>query len=137
MLGGDWVFDPSPEPHRGLATLLRHRGVVKNGCQSRRNHVVAIARRDWRRTGLAMTTTTKIPSNTSASAATHDITTCPGCDHVMNIAEIAAWLGESVHTLYKWSAIGFPVFPKRLRLRNGRVATTCQLAKAWLAEVAS
>lgn len=84
-----------------------------------------------------MTRTTKTPSNTSAPAATHDIATCTGCDHVMNIAQLAVWLGESVHTLYKWSAIGFPVFPKRLRLRNGRVATTCRLAKAWLAEVAS
>ena len=84
-----------------------------------------------------MTTTTKTPSNTAAPAATHDVDTCSGCDHVMNIADVAAWLGESVHTLYKWSAIGFPVFPKRLGLRNRRVATTCRFAKAWLVEVAS
>ena len=74
---------------------------------------------------------------TNTAAAPHDFASCAGCDHVAHIQEIALWVHESVHTLYKWSAIGFPVFPKRLRLRNGRVATTCRLAKAWLAEVAS
>jgi len=93
-----------------------------------------------------MTTTTKSTTNRAAIieattsmlvAPDHDHATCPGCDQVLHIGDLAAWLGESVHTLYKWSAIGSPVFPRRLRLRNGRVATTCRLTKAWLAEVSS
>ena len=71
------------------------------------------------------------------ATTTHDVATCTGCDTVLHIKEIAYWLHESVHTLYKYSAIGFPSFPKRLRLRNGRVATTCKFTKAWLEEVSS
>ena len=70
-------------------------------------------------------------------AVNHDHATCPGCDQVLHIGDLAVILGESVHTLYKWSAIGSPVFPKRLHLRNERVATTCRLVKSWMAEVAS
>ena len=67
---------------------------------------------------------------------THDHTTCPGCDQVLHLAELADWLGESAHTLYKWAAIGHPTFPHRLRLRNRRIAVTCAAVKAWLVEVA-
>ena len=66
----------------------------------------------------------------------HDPTTCPGCDRVLHLAELAAWLDESPHTLYKWAAVGHPAFPRRLRLRNRRVAVTCASVKAWLVEVA-
>ena len=66
---------------------------------------------------------------------THDHTTCPGCDRVLHLDELATWLDESPHTLYKWAAVGHPCFPKRLRLRNRRIAVTCQSVKAWLAEV--
>ncbi len=91
-----------------------------------------------------MTQTTTTPeSTTDIEAAASRIeggyfhATCPGCDQVLHIGDLAAILGESVHTLYKYSAIGFPAFPKRLRLRNGRVVTTCRLVKSWMAEVAS
>ena len=88
------------------------------------------------------TNTTTEPTTRSEATATHVAgdhhhATCPGCDQVLHIGDLAVILGESVHTLYKYSAIGFPAFPKRLRLRNGRVATTCRLVKAWMAEVAS
>ncbi len=68
--------------------------------------------------------------------STHDHTTCPGCDRVLHISELAGWLDESVHTLYKWAAIGYPTFPRRLALRNRRVAVTCTSVKASLVEVA-
>ena len=68
---------------------------------------------------------------------THDPTTCQGCDSVLHLQDLAEWLHESTHTLYKWAAIGYPEFPKRLRLRNRRVAVTCKATKAWLAAVAS
>lgn len=93
-----------------------------------------------------MTLTTKTTTNRAArteatasmlAAPDHNHATCPGCDQVLHIGDLAVILGESVHTLYKWSAIGSSVFPKRLHLRNGRVATTCRLTKAWMAEVAS
>ena len=91
-----------------------------------------------------MTTSSTTPPTTRAAApavrsevAPHDFAHCAGCDHVAHVSELALWLNESVHTLYKWSAIGSPVFPKRLRLRNGRVATTCRLTKSWLTEIAS
>ncbi len=67
---------------------------------------------------------------------THDPTTCPGCDRVLHLTDLADWLGESPHTLYKWAAIGYPTFPKRFGLRNRRVAVTCASVKAWLVEVA-
>jgi len=67
----------------------------------------------------------------------HDNATCSGCDRVLHIEELSQWLGESPHTLYKWSAIGHPCFSRRLRLRNRRVAVTCRAVKAWMAEVAS
>ena len=67
---------------------------------------------------------------------THDPTTCPGCDRVLHLSDLADWLGESIHTLYKWAAVGYPCFPKRLNLRNRRVAVTCKSVKAWLEAVA-
>lgn len=76
-------------------------------------------------------------AHSTATTPTHDVATCNGCDTVLHIADIAYWLHESVHTLYKYSAIGYPAFPKRLHLRNGRVATTCKFTKAWLEEVSS
>ena len=66
---------------------------------------------------------------------THDPNTCPGCDRVLHLDELADWLGESPHTLYKWAAVGHPCFPRRLRLRNRRIAVTCASVKAWLVEV--
>ena len=65
----------------------------------------------------------------------HDHLTCPGCDRVLHLEDLAAWLGESVHTLYKWSSMGHPHFPRRLRLRNKRIAVTCRSTKSWIVEV--
>ncbi len=73
-------------------------------------------------------------SSTSTGLAmnlNHDMTTCTGCDAVLHLDDLAAWLGESVHTLYKWAAIGYPAFPKRMRLRNKHIVVTCRMAKAW------
>ena len=81
--------------------------------------------------------TTRTEVRASQVAAHHNHATCPGCDQVLHMGDLAVILGESVHTLYKWSAIGWPVFPRRLHLRNSRVATTCRLTKAWMLEVAS
>ena len=67
----------------------------------------------------------------------HDNYSCPGCDRVLNVSELADWLCESVHTLYKWPAIGYPSFPRRLKLRNARVAVSCRSMKQWLAEATS
>ena len=67
---------------------------------------------------------------------THDTMTCPGCDRVLHLHDLAAWLGESPHTLYKWAAVGYPAFPRRLRLRNRRVAVTCASVKTWMSAVA-
>lgn len=75
--------------------------------------------------------------STATAIATHDLASCSGCDQVLHVGDLAAFLGESTHTLYKWSAAGWPCFPKRLHLRNARVATTCKLVKAWLAEITS
>ena len=88
-------------------------------------------------TTTTTTPTTRTGATTSRVAEGHHHATCPGCDQVLHIGDLAVILGESVHTLYKWSAIGSPVFPKRLHLRNGRVATTYRLVKTWMAEGAS
>jgi hypothetical protein len=91
-----------------------------------------------------MTTSTKTKQagyarvkTSSLAAPNHDHVRRAGCDQVVRIGDLVAWLGESTYTLRKWSAIGSLVFPRYLRLRNGRVATTCYLTKAWLAEVSS
>ena len=93
-------------------------------------------------TTTSTTTTTNRAASTEATtpklaAPDHNHATCPGCDQVLHIGDLAEILGESVYTLYKWSAIGSSVFPKRLHLRNGRVATTYRLVKTWMAEGAS
>ena len=82
-------------------------------------------------------TSAPTPTTTATTTLAHNLAACEGCDQILRIGDLAAWLGESVHTLYKYSAIGYPVFPQRVRLRNKRVATTCRLTKNWLAEVAS
>ena len=97
-----------------LATLTRHPVAVHGG---------GIARDEVLHTSPCMNTT-------------HDPTTCPGCDRVLHLSELADWLDESPHTLYKWAAVGHPAFPRRIHLRNRRIAVTCRSVKAWLVEVA-
>ena len=66
----------------------------------------------------------------------HNPCTCQGCDEVLDLQDLASWLHTSTHTLYKWAAVGYPTFPRRLRLGNKRIAVTCQSVKHWLGEVA-
>ena len=65
----------------------------------------------------------------------HDINSCPSCDAVLHIADLAANLRETTHTLYKWSSYGYPSFPRRLDVRNRRIKVTCRSLKTWKIEV--
>ena len=60
---------------------------------------------------------------------------CGGCDQVLDLETLTELLGVSAHTLYKWAAEGYPSFPRRLRLKNRRIAVTCKATKAWMQEV--
>ena len=62
----------------------------------------------------------------------HNYTTCPGCDAVLSLGDLAEWFGDSLSTWYKRSSLGYPAFP--LRLKSRRVAVTCRSAKSWLHE---
>ncbi len=62
----------------------------------------------------------------------HNSTTCPGCDAVLSLGDLAEWFGDSMSTWYKRSSLGYPAFP--LRLKSRRVAVTCRSAKSWLHE---
>lgn len=64
--------------------------------------------------------------------ATYSHTDCEGCDQVLHLSDLTQWLNESPSTLYKWAAAGYPAFPRRLTLRNGRIAVTCNSMKSWL-----
>jgi predicted DNA-binding transcriptional regulator AlpA len=67
----------------------------------------------------------------------HNPYTCQGCDQVLDLDDLANWLHTSSHTLYKWASVGYPTFPRRLRLANKRIAVTCNSVKHWLSECAS
>jgi predicted DNA-binding transcriptional regulator AlpA len=67
----------------------------------------------------------------------HKASTCQGCDEVLDLEQLATWLHTSTHTLYKWASVGYPTFPRRLRLANKRIAVTCNSVKHWLNECAS
>lgn len=54
--------------------------------------------------------------------------------HWMTIRQIADDLSVSLNTVYKWSARGWPWFPKAIRLRNGDVRIRRDWYEAWLAE---
>ncbi len=49
-----------------------------------------------------------------------------------SIRDIAADLGVSVNTAYKWSSRGQPDFPRTLRLRNGAVRVRDDWYEEWL-----
>jgi predicted DNA-binding transcriptional regulator AlpA len=66
----------------------------------------------------------------------HNPYTCQGCDQVLDLDDLANWLHTSSHTLYKWASVGYPTFPRRLALRNKRIAVTCNSVKHWLIECA-
>lgn len=50
----------------------------------------------------------------------------------LGIKDIAADLGVSVHTVYKWSARGEPDFPPVIRLRNGELRVRRDRYESWL-----
>jgi predicted DNA-binding transcriptional regulator AlpA len=64
----------------------------------------------------------------------HKASTCQGCGEVLDLEQLATWLHTSTHTLYKWASVGYPTFPRRLRLGNKRIAVTCNSVKHWLIE---
>jgi predicted DNA-binding transcriptional regulator AlpA len=53
----------------------------------------------------------------------------------LSIRQIAADLGVSTSTAYKWSARGAPWFPRCIRLRNGDIRVRRDWYEAWLAEL--
>ena len=55
--------------------------------------------------------------------------------HWLSIRQIAADLGVSASTAYKWSARGKPWFPRSIRLRNGDIRIRRDWYEAWLAEL--
>ncbi len=52
----------------------------------------------------------------------------------MTIRQIADELSISPSTAYKWSARGWPWFPKGIRLRNGDVRIRRDSFETWLGE---
>ena len=53
----------------------------------------------------------------------------------LSIRQIAADLGVSVSTAYKWSARGSPWFPRSIRLHNGDIRVRRDWYELWLAEL--
>ena len=53
----------------------------------------------------------------------------------LSIRQIAADLGVSASTAYKWSARGAPWFPRCIRLRNGDIRVRRDWYEAWLGEL--
>ena len=53
----------------------------------------------------------------------------------LSIREIAADLGVSSSTAYKWSARGAPWFPRSIRLRNGDIRVRRDWYEMWLGEL--
>ncbi|MGC8512682.1 MAG: helix-turn-helix transcriptional regulator [Acidimicrobiales bacterium] len=49
-----------------------------------------------------------------------------------SIQDIAADLGVSLNTAYKWSSRGQPDFPRTVRLRNGAVRVRDDWYEEWL-----
>ncbi len=53
----------------------------------------------------------------------------------LSIREIAADLGVSTSTAYKWSARRAPWFPRSIRLRNGDIRVRRDWYEKWLGEL--
>jgi predicted DNA-binding transcriptional regulator AlpA len=53
----------------------------------------------------------------------------------LSIREIAADLGVSISTAYKWSARGAPWSPRSIRLRNGDIRVRRDWYETWLGEL--
>ncbi len=52
-----------------------------------------------------------------------------------SIQDIAADLGVSINTAYKWSSRGHPDFPRTVRLRNGAVRVRDDWYEEWLSRL--
>lgn len=50
----------------------------------------------------------------------------------LSIRQIAADLGVSLSTAYKWSARGEPWFPRSIRLKNGDIRVRRDWYEVWL-----
>jgi len=57
----------------------------------------------------------------------------PDLPRWMSVKGIAADLGISISTAYKWSARGAPWFPRSIRLRNGDLRVRRDWYESWLA----
>lgn len=75
-----------------------------------------------------MTVTSDSPS---APARERSSTRRPG-GRWWSIQDIAADLGVSINTAYKWSSRGQPDFPRTVRLRNGAVRVRDDWYEEWL-----
>ena len=53
----------------------------------------------------------------------------------LSIRDIAADLGVSSSTAYKWSAHGSPWFPRSIRLHNGDIRVRHDWYEAWLGDL--
>lgn len=53
----------------------------------------------------------------------------------LSIRQIAADLGVSTSTAYKWSARGAPWFPRSIRLHNGDIRVRRDWYEGWLASL--
>lgn len=50
----------------------------------------------------------------------------------LTVADVAQELGKSISTLYKWSARGYPHFPKKIVLPCGSIRVHRSAYQAWL-----
>jgi predicted DNA-binding transcriptional regulator AlpA len=53
----------------------------------------------------------------------------------LSVRQIAADLGVSTSTAYKWSARGAPWFPRSIRLHNGDIRVRRDWYELWLEEL--
>ena len=61
--------------------------------------------------------------------------TAVGSRRWWSVRDIAADLGVSINTVYKWSARGTPDFPRTIRLRNGELRVRDDWYQAWLCDL--
>jgi hypothetical protein len=116
---GVWELRSDQDP----ATLTRHLGSTEFGWTTpfrSKQHLLCVSNAPIDRAGHVK------------GMQDHHFTTCPGCDAVLSLGDLAEWHGDSLSTWYKRSSLGYPAFP--LRLKSRRVAVTCRSAKSWLHE---